>query len=200
MPTARVFTLTTTAELVQYQNHTSLGSSASTSHLRPGCDGLASPLASSTTDGRTVHTTLAPGTYTFIACDGRTGTFVSEPQPITANPNTSCATAAAMVSQYTVSHRVYDATKLYFTHTASQDGAKSVYLQNVSPPQMTAGRCRIEVQTTCDDSANDLVDRIGSAHVPSEDPTVVTVVSGTKYWIVLSEIDPGMQPSLRVDF
>lgn len=201
-PTARIVEFTKPVNFTLWQNHMLLSDNSATSHLRAGCDGTSTDIASHSYDCRTsTVTSLSPGRYTFIACDS-TGAFIAEPVPVGVNANTSCGTASPAGPS---SHRVYDATtKLYFQYTPTFSGTFRIQVSSPQTIPMRVGLVRAELQTTCDDRATDLIDT-----GPTTDPQTASLctdngsmtssgtaslVGGTTYWIVLSEMSSGMQP------
>jgi hypothetical protein len=108
-------------------------------------------------------------------------------------------------------HRVYDSTtRLYSTFQApeSPGGVTYLTLTNIGPPALASGSYRMEIQTTCDDASTDVLDTgpasdlgpTSSAYgsflrVDGEDVKSATLIAGKNYFLVLSELDPGLQPT-----
>jgi hypothetical protein len=201
-----VVEFTRAVNFTMWESHSLVQGGIPTSHVRAGCDGTSPILASAPSLELTSSTQLAPGQYTFVACD-LNGRFVAEATPVASNTNTSCG-AAVIANTFTASHRVYDGTKLYLQFTASGPStAAQIDVSNVQPPYMAAGVYRLEVQSTCDDRTTDLLDT-GTTSPPGattmytangHDVHQVTgLVVGTSYWAVLSEMSPGVQPIVTV--
>ena len=140
---------------------------------------------------------IGPGIYTFVTCEGR-GKFFAEPAPAPINTNTSCATAATLPS---TGVRAYDPNEVRYFKFVALTGDNRHYI-DVRPAQgMATGRARFVVRSSCADPATQVYDTQNSTLGPPNSSLwtnglkryeLPTMQLGKTYWIVLSEVDPGL--------
>jgi len=198
-PTASVFELTKQMNFAMWFNHTLSADGATQIQLHAGCE-LSSPLLTSANyDRRTHGALLDPGTYTFVTCDAK-GSFMNSPTPATPNTNTSCAAAVALPN---TGERSWDPAEVrYYTFNQVATGARAIEVESVGPGiPMITGFFRLRVRTTCDDDTTTFYDSNNDMYPPTGYPnprrySIGSPAVGT-YWVVLSDVDPGLDLTLR---
>jgi hypothetical protein len=184
------------------ENHMNANSAASTSRLYAGCDFTAPPLLTERFDTHNRAIVVDAGLYTFLACDDL-GAAITDPVPYPLNANTSCATAS---SSFTTAYRVYDATaRLYYTWSPP-NAPGALFTVTVSSPfvgfagdLLGDGTFTAEVQATCDDPTTDVIRFNGGLQNFNRAwASPKFSVSASRYFIVLSAMDPALQPKLTI--
>jgi hypothetical protein len=218
---ATVLEFTRESRFAGYITHDS--TSAGPWQLRSGCDSSSTLVLAGSNgapDYHTQATVLEPGLYTFVQCCGY-GAFVAAPTPTSANTNTSCPAAVALTTSATPATapvRTWSSAEThYFTYktglacspltpgcnpAASPPGDNTITVdqtvKNAAPYQAT-GYYRLEVRTTCSDPATDVFDSGYGSWGWTNGGAYAFVVKGssmtwtTTYYVVLSQIDPGLQ-------
>ncbi len=205
--TAGVFELTRESHVTAIISHRLTTNQATRVQLRAGC-GPSSTLVVSPALQRTASAVVPPGIYTFVQCDNGGG-FFAEPTPTPVNTDTTCVNASVLPN---TGAPMYDpAQTRYFKFTAGPGiAAHRIWLQSNKdyPPgghTMNTGRARIVVRTACDDAASGIFD----SNLTSPPSSLWTngrrlyelpaLQAGSTYWLVLSEVDPGLTLTLTYE-
>lgn len=161
--------------------------------LRQGCDANSTLIVAYGYDDANHTAAVGPGLYTLVNCEGPGWAGASLlPPSLPIDANTSCNGAFAL--PHMEANPILDGNPRYYKWSVTS-GPQLLQLTNVV---RAAGRFTVEVQAQCGNPSSDvLAPTAGTFSAPNAQTSVgVTIPAFGTYTIILSNLDPGVQPKL----